>query len=142
MAVLTYLAKNANRVVSHDELLSKVWPDAVVTPNTLQRSIAQLRKALGGDGQYHSYIKTHAKQGYSLECAVSWQDEIDTTVTTDTKNSVADTVLETVFVDLKFCTFIHPTKSTKHILRTTNEISPIIVRKKYKFRIFRLDIPS
>lgn len=75
LAVLTYLAENANKVVSHDELLSEVWPDTVVTPNTLQRSIAQLRKALGEDSQ--SYIKTHAKQGYSLEVEVRWQDKVD-----------------------------------------------------------------
>lgn len=75
LAVLTYLAKNANKVVSHDELLSEVWPDTVVTPNTLQRSIAQLRKALGEDSQ--SYIITHAKQGYSLEVEVRWQDVTD-----------------------------------------------------------------
>ena len=75
LAVLTCLARNANKVVSHDELLSEVWPDTVVTPNTLQRSIAQLRKALGEDSQ--SYIKTHAKQGYSLECEVRWQGELD-----------------------------------------------------------------
>lgn len=75
LAVLTYLAKNANQVVSHDELLSEVWPDTVVTPNTLQRSITQLRKALGEGSQ--SYIKTHPKQGYSLEVEVRWQDKTD-----------------------------------------------------------------
>ncbi|WP_286264047.1 winged helix-turn-helix domain-containing protein [Thalassotalea atypica] len=75
LAVLTCLAKNANKVVSQDELLSEVWPDTVVTPNTLQRSVAQLRKALGENSQ--SYIKTHAKQGYSLECEVRWQDSVD-----------------------------------------------------------------
>lgn len=74
LAVLTCLAKNANSVVSHDQILSEVWPDTVVTPNTLQRSIAQLRKALGEDKQNQTYIKTHAKQGYSLEVEVRWQD--------------------------------------------------------------------
>jgi DNA-binding winged helix-turn-helix (wHTH) protein/dipeptidyl aminopeptidase/acylaminoacyl peptidase len=77
LAVLTYLAENQGKVVSHDELLDKVWPDTVVSPNTLQRSIAQLRKALGDDGKVQAYIKTHAKQGYSLECDVRWQDNID-----------------------------------------------------------------
>jgi len=75
LAVLTYLAENQGRVVSYDELLSTVWPDTVVTPNTLQRSIAQLRKVLGQDNQLQSYIKTHAKQGYSLECDVKWHDK-------------------------------------------------------------------
>lgn len=79
LAVLTYLAENQGRVVSYDELFSKVWPDTVVTPNTLQRSIAQLRKVLGQDNQLQSYIKTHAKQGYSLECDVRWHDETNST---------------------------------------------------------------
>lgn len=89
LAVLTYLAKNANKVVSHDELLSEVWPDSVVTPNTLQRSIAQLRKALG-EGS-HSYIKTHAKQGYSLEVEVRWQEltETESLIIQDTLSNVA-----------------------------------------------------
>jgi len=72
LAVLTYLAENQGKVVSYDELLSEIWPDTVVTPNTLQRSIAQLRKALGENSKVQSYIKTHAKQGYSLECDVKW----------------------------------------------------------------------
>lgn len=75
LAVLTYLAENQGKVVSYDELFEKVWPDTVVTPNTLQRSIAQLRKVLGQNNQLQSYIKTHAKQGYSLECEVRWLDE-------------------------------------------------------------------
>jgi DNA-binding winged helix-turn-helix (wHTH) protein/Tol biopolymer transport system component len=79
LAVLTYLAENQGRVVSYDELFSKVWPDTVVTPNTLQRSIAQLRKVLGQDSKLESYIKTHAKQGYSLECDVRWHDETNST---------------------------------------------------------------
>ncbi|MGJ8662785.1 MAG: winged helix-turn-helix domain-containing protein [Marinicella sp.] len=72
LAVLTCLAESHGQVVSQDTLLSHVWPDTVVSPNTLQRSIAQLRKALGDDGKGQVYIKTHAKQGYSLECDVRW----------------------------------------------------------------------
>ncbi|MGJ8680232.1 winged helix-turn-helix domain-containing protein [Paraglaciecola sp.] len=73
LAVLTYLAENQGKVVSHDALLAKVWQDTIVSPNTLQRSIAQLRKALGDDEKI--YIKTHAKQGYSLECDVRWGEQ-------------------------------------------------------------------
>ncbi|WDD99221.1 winged helix-turn-helix domain-containing protein [Thalassomonas actiniarum] len=75
LAVLTYLAENQGKVVSQDTLLTNVWPDTVVSPNTLQRSIAQLRKALGDDSKVQIYIKTHAKQGYSLECDVRWHDK-------------------------------------------------------------------
>jgi len=85
LAVLTYLAENQGKVVSYDELFSKVWPDTIVTPNTLQRSIAQLRKVLAQDNQLQSYIKTHAKQGYSLECDVRWLDESNSIKFTNTK---------------------------------------------------------
>lgn len=75
LAVLTILAQHAGEVVSHDALMDAVWPDTIVTPNTLQRCIAQLRKAFGDDSKHQAFIKTHAKQGYSLEAAVSWDEE-------------------------------------------------------------------
>ena len=77
LEVLTYLAKNKGKVISHDELLDKVWQDTSVSPNTLQKSIAQLRKILGDDGKVQVYIKTHTKKGYSLECDVRWEASID-----------------------------------------------------------------
>lgn len=76
LAVLTCLAQHQGKVVSQDTLLTEVWSDTVVSPNALQRSIAQLRKALGDDGKVQTYIKTHAKQGYSLECDVRWQQTL------------------------------------------------------------------
>ncbi|MCF6438420.1 winged helix-turn-helix domain-containing protein [Pseudoalteromonas luteoviolacea] len=72
LAVLTVLAKHQGEVLSQDTLLDAVWPDVIVSPNTLQRSIAQLRKAFGDDGKAQGFIKTHAKQGYSLEANVQW----------------------------------------------------------------------
>ena len=71
LRVLTYLAEHQGRVISYDELLDAVWQDAIVTPNTLQRSIAQLRKVLEKNNGT-AVIKTHTKQGYSLECEVNW----------------------------------------------------------------------
>ena len=75
LSVLTLLAKNQGSVVSQEDILSEVWKDTVVTPNTLQRSIAQLRKAYGDDAKQQKFIKTHAKQGYSLELEVRWEME-------------------------------------------------------------------
>lgn len=77
LAVLTHLARNQGKVVSQDQLLSEVWRNRIVSPNTLQRCIAQLRKALGDDGKVQVFIKTHAKQGYSLECDVRWHEEVE-----------------------------------------------------------------
>ncbi|NQY34965.1 MAG: winged helix-turn-helix domain-containing protein [Alteromonadaceae bacterium] len=71
IAVLTQLAKKQGQVVSHDQLMNNVWHNRIVSPNSLQRCIVQLRKALGDDSKQQGIIKTHAKQGYSLELPVS-----------------------------------------------------------------------
>jgi len=73
LAVLTYLAEHQGSVVSQDAIMTHVWQETIVSPNSLQRCIAQLRKALGDNGKNQSLIKTHAKQGYSLETSVKWQ---------------------------------------------------------------------
>lgn len=81
LAVLTYLANHQGTVISQETLLNEVWHDAVVSPNTLQKSIAHLRKALGDDAKRQAFIKTHAKQGYSLEAVVRFQAGSVTTET-------------------------------------------------------------
>lgn len=73
LAVLTYLSQHQGDVVSHDAIMTEVWKDTVVSPNSLQRCITQLRKTLGDDSKQQSIIKTHARQGYSLERKVNWQ---------------------------------------------------------------------
>jgi len=75
LSVLTILAKKKGSVVTQGELLDSVWQNTVVSPNTLQRSIAQLRKAFGDDAKQQKVIKTHSKQGYSLELEVHWLED-------------------------------------------------------------------
>ncbi|CAH9053238.1 Tol-Pal system protein TolB [Pseudoalteromonas sp. CIP111854] len=87
MRVLTHLANNQGKVISQDALLDHVWQGTVVSPNTLQRSIAQLRRAFGDDGKDQAYIKTHAKQGYSLECNVRWGEEEPAITSANAKHS-------------------------------------------------------
>lgn len=84
LKVLEVLASRAGDVVSHDELMDIVWENSVVGPNTLQRAIAQLRKAFGDDSKKQAFIKTHAKKGYSLEANVRWaNNELEQTVSED-----------------------------------------------------------
>ncbi len=132
LAVLTYLAKNANKVVSHDELLSAVWPNTVVTPNTLQRSIAQLRKALGEDNQ--SFIKTHPKQGYSLEVEVRWQNNVNSTSTdvtsdvfTSNHNSQEDTVDEPLIKDSTDPDLAHHSAPSRVALKLISMVAGVII---------------
>ncbi|MEW6998025.1 winged helix-turn-helix domain-containing protein [Colwelliaceae bacterium BS250] len=139
LAVLTCLAENQGKVVSHDVLLAKVWQDTVVSTNTLQRSIAQLRKALGDDGKVQVYIKTHAKQGYSLECDVRWHDSVDSTnaesanLISTQENGVDET--RTSEDNNEANSDIHPANNT-----TTNTATPSAERSKPSLRLIAIII--
>jgi TolB-like protein/DNA-binding winged helix-turn-helix (wHTH) protein/cytochrome c-type biogenesis protein CcmH/NrfG len=64
-AVLIYLATHPGRLVSKEELLTAVWPNLVVTDDTLVQSIGELRRALGESGA--RLITTVPRRGYRFE---------------------------------------------------------------------------
>jgi DNA-binding winged helix-turn-helix (wHTH) protein/pimeloyl-ACP methyl ester carboxylesterase len=64
LAVLGCLARSADQVVTKDELMRAVWPDLVVTDDSLVQCIKDLRKALKDDAR--SIIQTLPKRGYRL----------------------------------------------------------------------------
>lgn len=61
-AVLAYLVRNRHRVVSKEEILRELWPDAVVTDASLQRAVSLARRALLPADR--GLLRTHARQGY------------------------------------------------------------------------------
>jgi len=77
LQVLLLLAENQGEVVTHQEIMAKVWPNTQVVPNALQRCITQLRKALGDDGKTQRVITTQARVGYSLAAKVHWHSSND-----------------------------------------------------------------
>jgi len=64
--VLLYLVQNPGRVVTKDELLKNVWPDAFVDENNLTQSISVLRKALDQRPGDINYIATLPGRGYQF----------------------------------------------------------------------------
>jgi DNA-binding winged helix-turn-helix (wHTH) protein len=65
--LLAYLVRNRERVVSKDELLDALWPDAIVADGALQRAMSLLRSALEQGGG-RSLIRTYSRHGYRF-CA-------------------------------------------------------------------------
>lgn len=63
--VLSHLATNNGRLVSKDELMKAVWPNVIVTDDSLFQCITELRRALQDDGQ--RVIKTVQRRGYRFE---------------------------------------------------------------------------
>jgi DNA-binding winged helix-turn-helix (wHTH) protein len=63
-AVLLHLAARPGVLVSRDELLDAIWPDTAVTPDTLNKSIGELRIALGDDRRAPRFIETVHRRGF------------------------------------------------------------------------------
>jgi TolB-like protein/DNA-binding winged helix-turn-helix (wHTH) protein/Tfp pilus assembly protein PilF len=67
--VLTYLVRNCGRLVPKDELMKAVWPNVIVTDDSLFQCIGELRRALQDEQQ--RLIKTVQRRGYRLEADLS-----------------------------------------------------------------------
>jgi TolB-like protein len=63
-ALLAFLARNANRVISRDEIFASVWKGVTVTDDALTQTVRDLRNALEDDAQ--DLIKTVTKRGYMM----------------------------------------------------------------------------
>jgi len=65
--VLSYLARNADRVLTPNQLLEKVWGEEYIgETHLLQVNIARLRPKLKDDTQKPKYILTRPGIGYSM----------------------------------------------------------------------------
>src|SRR5271170_1397063 len=76
MRLLLCLAEHAGEVVSIDELLSQVWSDVTVAPDSVYQAVTSLRRQLGDDPKQPTYIATVPRLGYRMLAAVSpWTDQ-------------------------------------------------------------------
>ena len=67
---LCVLVENTGRLVTKQELLDAVWPDAAVEENNLNHNISVLRKALGEKATGQQYIETVPRVGYRFVAEV------------------------------------------------------------------------
>ncbi|MCM3110701.1 response regulator transcription factor [Lederbergia lenta] len=65
--LLTYMAKNKNRVITKDELFQNVWGDSFVGDGTLNVHIRHLREKIESNPKEPQFIKTVWGTGYVLE---------------------------------------------------------------------------
>jgi TolB-like protein/DNA-binding winged helix-turn-helix (wHTH) protein len=69
--VLLHLAEHRDRTVSRRELLDAVWPGVVVGDETLTRALAEIRRAVGDDGDAQRVIRTLKGEGYRFVAEVA-----------------------------------------------------------------------
>ncbi len=74
MRLLLCLAARAGEIVSIEDLLNQVWPDVVVTPDSVYQAVASLRRLLGDDAKQPAYVATVPRLGYQMVAKVSvWE---------------------------------------------------------------------
>src|SRR5262249_26415915 len=61
---LLALVQQSGKTIEKDDLMKRVWPDAVVEENNLNQNITALRKSLGDSRQESKYIATIPGFGY------------------------------------------------------------------------------
>ena len=61
---LCVLVRRGNHLVSKDELLNEVWPDAIVEENNLDKNISLLRQVLGERTGHGKFIETVRGHGF------------------------------------------------------------------------------
>jgi DNA-binding winged helix-turn-helix (wHTH) protein/tetratricopeptide (TPR) repeat protein len=70
-AVLGYLVDHPGDLITHDQLLSAIWPDTYVQPEVLRRYILEIRKALGDRAEAPRFVRTLPKRGYQFIAPVT-----------------------------------------------------------------------
>ena len=68
---LCLLVANAGHLVTKEELLRQLWPDAAVEENNLNKNVSVLRKALGQSPTNQEYIETVPRVGYRFVAEVT-----------------------------------------------------------------------
>ncbi len=75
--ILIALLSRPNEVVSKNDLLARVWPDATVEEGSLRFHIVNLRKALGDGKDGARYITTLTGRGYCFVAPISRSSDQD-----------------------------------------------------------------
>src|SRR5712675_2631330 len=75
--LLLCLAEHSGEVVSIDDLLSQVWSEVSVAPDSVYQAVASLRRLLGDDSKQPTYIETVPRLGYRMVATVGpWTDSL------------------------------------------------------------------
>ena len=67
-ALLQLLARNPDRLLSHDEIASTVWPETTASDESIVQCVRDIRRVLGAEA--NTVIRTLPKRGYVFVSAV------------------------------------------------------------------------
>ena len=95
-AVLCYLVRHAERLVTRDELQTSVWGETIVSETVLRGCIREIRAALGDDSSQPQFIETVPRRGYrflapTTASPVLVSDQLDLAICLKTENDGHET---------------------------------------------------
>lgn len=62
--MLEFLIQNAGRLVTHEGLLTALWPNQWVQPEVIKTHVRSIRSVLKDDARQPRFIETHRGRGY------------------------------------------------------------------------------
>jgi TolB-like protein/Tfp pilus assembly protein PilF len=71
-ALLHHLVEHAGRLIDRNEIMEAVWPDVIVTDDSITQCMKEVRRALGDEAQ--QLLRTLPRRGYLLGAEVSRVD--------------------------------------------------------------------
>jgi predicted ATPase/type II secretory pathway predicted ATPase ExeA len=71
VAILRYLLERPQQLVTKQELMQALWPQAKVLDATLKVSIGEIRKALGDRATKSQFVETVGRKGYRFVAPIS-----------------------------------------------------------------------
>jgi TolB-like protein/Tfp pilus assembly protein PilF len=91
--LLEYFVQNAGRVVGRDEIMEAIWPDVIVTDDSIAQCIREIRRTLADDS--HQLVRTLPRRGYQFVGPVDICNPAQT-VASSPPAAATDTTLEQV----------------------------------------------
>ena len=72
--LIVFLAGNAGRLITKDEIVEAVWDGRIVSDSAVASRIKSARQALGDDGKTQKYIKTLHGRGFRFDAPVTVEE--------------------------------------------------------------------
>lgn len=83
VSLLHLLATNAERMVTKDEIIDKVWDGRVISDSAISTSIKEARQAIGDSGVQQNLIRTLHGRGYRCVAEVRILPQPESSIPTD-----------------------------------------------------------
>jgi DNA-binding winged helix-turn-helix (wHTH) protein/tetratricopeptide (TPR) repeat protein len=144
---LFVLVEAAGRLVTKDELMQKVWPDAYVEEGSIANNISMLRKILNpffeGDGP----IATVARRGYRFTEPVHLRNAIAPisivhVASNTTRTVVTSAAIGVIAATVALALFLRPTPSEAPQPSSTEVAQPAMSSNPEALRSYRLGLEA